>query len=427
MSPTTAAAPSSLAHETAVHGDLPRLAGWLDAQGRSFLRRMVEVVARPGVRSMAGGLPEAGLFPAELLAETYRDVVGDPYALQYGRAPKQLRDQICELLAPRGIEAEPEQILVTSGAQQGIDIAVRMFLEERGGVLLDEISYTGIHQTAAPRRPHWLEVPVDVTAPRTGEAARDLLRASGDGAADLAYVISSGHNPLGIDLSADQRAVWAETVRDHRLPLIEDDPYGFLGLDGDLPAPIQTLAPERTMYLGSFSKILAPGLRLGYMVVPKALATKAAVVKESTDLETSAITQHVVSRMLATGMLPDHLENIRATYRERRDALLAALDTHFSGLARWTRPRAGMFVWMELDGNAATAGKTDGNAVDTVELLERCVEREGVAFLPGPAFVVPGGRAARRAARSMRLSFSSLDPSQYDDAVAAMARQLAQF
>lgn len=383
---------------------------------------MVEVVARPGVRSMAGGLPEAKLFPTDLLSETFREVVSDRSALQYGRAPKGLRDQICSLLESRGIEATPEQIVVTSGAQQGIDIAVRMFLEEGGGVLVDEISYTGIHQTAAPRRPHWLEVPVDLADPRTGDAAGDLLRASGAGTPGLAYVISSGHNPLGIDLSEEQRTTWAEIASEFAFPVVEDDPYGFLGLDGPLPAPIQTHAPDRTVYLGSFSKILAPGLRLGFMVVPKALVTKAAVVKESTDLETSAVTQHVVSRVLETGMLSDHLKSIRSTYRERRDALLEALDTHLVGAAQWTRPRAGMFAWLELSSDP-TGGV---RAANTVELLERCVEREGVAFLPGQAFVVPGSRAAERASRSMRLSFSSLEPAQYDDAVAAIARQLDQ-
>lgn len=384
---------------------------------------MVEVVARPGVRSMAGGLPEADLFPAEMLGELYREVVSDPSALQYGRAPKVLREQIRDLLAPRGIEADPEQVLITSGAQQGIDIAVRMFLEEQGGVLVDEISYTGIHQTAAPRRPRWLEVPVDLAEPRTGDEARTLLAGANRADAHLAYVISSGHNPLGVDLPLEQRMVWAEVAREHGLPLIEDDPYGFLGLDGELPAPISTFAPERTLYLGSFSKILAPGLRLGFMVVPKALVTKAAVVKESTDLESSAVTQNVVSRVLGSGMLPGHLEKIRDTYRERRDALLEALERHLSEVAVWTRPRAGMFVWLEL----CTGSNGDsGSAVDTVELLERCVEQEGVAFLPGPAFVVPGSRASDRARRSMRLSFSSLQPAQYDDAVAAIARQLAQ-
>ena len=374
---------------------------------------------------MAGGLPEARLFPAELLAEIYREVVADTSSLQYGRAPKELRDQVCDLLASRGVQSQPEQVIFTSGAQQGIDVGVRMFLRENGGVLVDEISYTGIHQTAAPRLPRWLEVPVDLENPRTGEIARDLMAGPGTDSIDLAYVISSGHNPLGIDLSETQRIAWADLARERSLPLIEDDPYGFLGLDGDLPAPIQTHAPEQTIYLGSFSKILAPGLRLGFMVVPRALVTKASVVKESTDLETSAVTQHVVSRVLQSGMLPAHLESIRDTYRERRDALLAALQAHLADQATWTRPAAGMFVWLELRPRDAEGSGGSDPGPSTVDLLERCVEREGVAFLPGPAFVVPGSRATRRASRSMRLSFSSLEPEQYDDAVAAIARQLA--
>lgn len=419
MTPTTATA-TPFAVDSEQPLGAPRLAGWLDAQGRSFLRRMVEVVARPGVRSMAGGLPEAELFPAEMLGELYREVVSDQNALQYGRAPNHLREQVADLLRTRGVEAEADQILMTSGAQQGIDIAVRMFLEERGGVMLDEISYTGIHQTAAPRRPRWMELPVALDHPRTGEAAREMLRGSGPRAADLAYVISSGHNPLGVDLDEEQRRIWADTATEHRLPIVEDDPYGFLGLDGELPSPIQSHAPDWTIYLGSFSKILAPGLRLGFMLVPKALVGKAAVVKESTDLETSAVTQRVVSRVLESNMLPEHLDRIRRTYRERRNALLEALDTHIGDAAIWTRPGAGMFVWLQLNESSL------GSSADTVKLLDRCVEREGVAFLPGQAFVLPNSDALDRARRSMRLSFSSLDPDQYDDAVAAIARQLQQ-
>ncbi len=397
------------------------LADWLRDRQRSMLRQMVKLVSKPGILSLAGGLPEPELFPTEQLAAAYAKALAtDPRALQYGGTSERLKEQIVELASRRGIRARPEEVVLTTGAQQGIDIAVRSLLEQGGTVLLDEMSYTGIHQTAAPRTPEWLETPVDLEHGSDAEAARELLdqrKLEQRAAPDLAYLIPDGHNPLGVSVSEERRQAWAELLARHQVPLIEDDPYGLVWFEQEFAAPFKARIPEWTLYLSSFSKILAPGLRLGFMLVPEALAERIGVVKESGDLECSGLTQRAVSTVLEGDFLDDHLNHVRGVYAQRRDALLEALDRHLTPFATWTRPRGGMFSWLELNADLG---------IESVPLLERSLEQEQVAFLPGIAFSLPGSGAADRAKRSMRLSFSTLSPELFDGAVAAIARQVEQ-
>jgi len=378
---------------------------------------MVSMVSRPGVLSLAGGLPAPELFPREALSGALSKALReDPGALQYGGANQRLKEQVVGLAAERGITAKPEEIVITTGAQQGIELCVRAFLEQGGGLLLDELSYTGIHQSAALRLPKWAEVPVDLTLGSDPAAARQLLSecsAGGESMPDLAYLITDAHNPLGVSLSEERRVAWAQLLSESGIPVIEDDPYGLLWFDEPFADPLKARIPEWTLYLGSFSKILAPGLRLGFMIVPAALAEKIGVVKESADLESSGLIQRAVSTVLEGDFLSEHLARLRSVYRERRASLLDALDKHMPEDATWTQPQGGLFVWVEF-----------GRDIDTAELLRRCLDRGLVAFLPGAAFALPGSRAVERARRSMRLSFSSLAPDVFDRAIATIVRAL---
>ncbi|HVS61904.1 MAG TPA: PLP-dependent aminotransferase family protein [Thermoanaerobaculia bacterium] len=389
------------------------LAGWIRRRERSLLREMVTVVSRPGILSLAGGLPAAEAFPSAEYARAVSEVLAEnPRALQYSPAHERLKEQIVELMAWRGVDCATEQVVITTGAQQGIDVSTRLLLGHGGRVAYEEFAYTGIHQATALFEPQVLTLPSHL---EHGMDVETLAGALDRGVRpSLLYVIPDGHNPLGVSLAPARRSRLVALAREHGLPIVEDDPYGLLGLDGDgFAPPLRALDDEWVIYLGSFSKILAPGLRLGWMIVPARLATRVSVVKEAGDLESSSLTQRAVSRLLDSGFLPDHVARLRAIYRRRRDALLEALDRHLPSGARWTRPGGGMFVWVELDSHI-------DQEIDTVAALRRCVEEAGVAFIPGAAFT----QDPTRGRGALRLSFSTLEPDDIERAVATLARFL---
>jgi 2-aminoadipate transaminase len=387
------------------------LARWLEGQSRSVLREMVSVVSRPGILSLAGGLPAAELFPVAGLAAAVQSVLArDPRALQYGSPYGPLEEQIVDLMRRRGVRCRPDQVLVTSGAQQGLDIAARMLLDSGRQVAMEELTYTGIHQVVAPREATVLTVPSDLDTGLDVDALETLLA---DGARPaFLYVMSDAHNPLGVSLPVEKRERLVELAHRYDMLLVEDDPYGLLGYDGELAPPLRALDAERVIYVGSFSKILAPGLRLGWMVAPPAILERAALVKESGDLETSSLIQRTVATYFEDQDFDRHLAGLRDAYRERRDAMLAALEKHGPERGRFSRPSGGMFVFLELP-----------EGVDCVRLLERAVEEEQLAFIPGHAFAPAAARRARPGLgrNCMRLSFSSCSPSRIDDAIRRLA------
>jgi 2-aminoadipate transaminase len=386
----------------------PECVAWLRGRGRSALRRMVERVSQPGVLSLAGGLPAPELLPAREYGEAVQRVLErDPRALQYGASYEPLRVRLAGLLAERGVAGEPPEILLTHGAQQAIGLAAGLLLSPGAPIVMEESVYTGALEAVAPHSPRILTVGTD---PRTGfdVDALEALLVAGERPA-FVYLIPEAHNPRGATLSDEKRERLADLAERFRVPLIEDDAYGLLVYDGAPARPLAALAPDWTLHVGSFSKLIAPALRLGYLVVPPSLRHAARLVKESADLECSALAQRGLDALLAEGFLPGHLERLRATYRERRDAMLASLEAEFPSGARFSRPRGGFFVWVELPG-----------AVDTSALLERALDEEGVAFVPGSAFSADG-RSGRGA---LRLSFASQPPEQIREGVRRLGRLL---
>jgi 2-aminoadipate transaminase len=249
------------------------------------------------------------------------------------------------------------------------------------------------------------------TDPQSGmdvEALAALLE-SGERPA-LIYALSDGHNPLGVSMSMATRQRLVELARRYGVPIIEDDAYGLLHYEGQSLPALRSLDPDWVFYVGSFSKVLAPGVRQGWAVVPEALIPLLSALKESSDIDTTTLGQRLVLGFLEGGYLEGHLRRLQGEYRARRDALLQALQAHFPSEARWSRPTGGMFVWVELP-----------SQVDTLNLLRRAVEEEQVAFLPGAAFAVEGGRSA---SHCLRLNFSHCGPEQLTDAVARLGRVL---
>jgi len=384
------------------------LAGWARASAPSELREILPLLARPGLLSFALGMPAADLLPAEAyLRATRRALEADPLPMQYGVPFEPLKRHIVGMMAERGVHCREEQIFLTTGAQQGMSLLARLLLDEGGQVAVEATVYDGIHGAVKPLRPEVLTVPSD-----EGGIRVDALEAMLEGGARPAfvYLIPEGHNPLGVSLGMERRLRLVELARRFHLPLVEDDAYGFLRYDGERVPALRALDEDWVLYVGSFSKILAPGLRVGWLVVPEALVPTLSILKHGSDLDVTSVAQRCLSSYLDSGELPAHLERLRTAYRSRRDVMLDALERHFPRAVRWTAPAGGMFVWVSLP---------DG--VDTVRLLRRAVATEQVAFVPGAAFCA---HDAGDYAHCMRLCFTSLPIDKIEEGVARLGRLL---
>ncbi|HEX2643215.1 MAG TPA: PLP-dependent aminotransferase family protein [Thermoanaerobaculia bacterium] len=396
-----------------VHDGPAVLAGYPVARGAgavrlSRLQEVMSLAARPGVLSLAVGMPATDLFPTADMAAAASRCLDDRRVLQYGPPSRVVQEHIVELMAGRGVRCRPEQIFLTSGAQQAMDLMARLLLDPGGTVLIEETVYDGLQMVIRTYQPRILTVPTSAETGLDVDAVEALL-ARGERPAFL-YVITDGHNPLGGSVSAEKRQRLVELARRHELPILEDDAYGNLHYEANPLPALRALEDRWVFYLGSFSKILAPGLRVGWVVVPEELVPVLRALKHGMDVDTSSFSQLSLAAYLAAGHLPGHVEKIRAEYRRRRDALLEALETYFGGRALWNRPGMGIFVWLELP-----------PGTDSAALLRGAIEREGVAFSPGQAFAVQG---SAHADHCVRLSFANLQPEQMEEGARRLARAL---
>lgn len=395
------------------------LAEWTRTMKRSVLREMLAVVSQPGILSFAGGLPDPKLFPVKEFAEAVNQVLAsDAKALQYGPPFLPLKQHIVSLMAQRGVICSEDQVFITTGAQQALNVLTHLFLNDGGQVLIEELVYSGIQQAIAPFNPDILTVTTDLQQGMDVDKVEVHLLAGSR--PSFLYAISEAHNPLGVTLSRDRQQQLVALARKYGLPIIEDDPYGLLRYESSAAVPMRALDEEWVFYVGSFSKILAPALRLGWIVAPEFLVSKLTVIKESSDLETSAFIQRSVAAYLDAGHLPAHLDRLRQTYGLRRDTMLEAMAREFPQSARWTRPTGGMFVWVELPGH-----------VDTAELLWQAVEELQVAFIPGTAFEATAGSnrtvAGHRAKNCMRLNFSNCSPDTIKEGIGRLGTLLHKY
>jgi 2-aminoadipate transaminase len=389
----------------------PQLARWARDMERSTIQDMLAILSRPEVLSLALGLPAAELFPTAQVGEAIAQVLAsDPRALQYEAPIRRLKSQIVALMARRGVTCAEDEVFLTAGAQQGMSLVSRLLVDPGASVVVEDLTYSGFLQAIAPFEPTLLTVPSSSESGIDVEAVERRI-AEASPRPRLIYAISDGHNPLGVSMSLESRRRLVEIARAHRVPILEDDAYGFLSYDEAPRPPLRALEDRWVIYLGSFSKILAPALRAGWVIVPRELIGPLSVIKESSDIDTCTLAHRCISQLLSTGMLDGHLALLRDAYRARRDAMLAALKDHFPGEARWFTPAAGMFVWVELPEH-----------VDTMRLLEAALETERVAFLPGQAFWVKGGPRPRH---GMRLNFSNCAPERITEGVLRLGRALA--
>ena len=384
-----------------------RLADWTQVMERSMLRQMLAVVSKPGILSFAGGLPAPELFPKEGFAQAMAHVLAtDDRALQYGPPFEPLKKHIVDLMAERGVTCHPDQIFLTTGAQQGLKVIARLLMDPGREVMLEERVYTGIQQVVNPYRPQVLTVPTDLEHGIDIEAVERHLLNGAEPA--FLYTIPEAHNPLGVSIHPERQVRLVELGRQYGMPIVEDDPYGLLSYEETAVPAMRAVDDEWVIYIGSFSKILAPALRLGWMVIPESLVGKLTVIKEAYDLETSALIQRAVAAYLDAGLLSGHIARLKQAYKARRDTMLQALGQYFPKEARWTRPKAGMFIWVELP-----------EGVNTADLLWKAVEAEQVAFIPGTAFCAPGSTPATNC---LRLNFSNCTPEMIEEGIGRLGR-----
>lgn len=388
--------------------DLPPATGWTLARraermNPSFIREILKVTERPGIISFAGGLPSPRTFPVAAFAQACEQVLrtdGEDalqYAASEGYGP--LREAVAALLPWK---VDPQQVLITTGSQQGLDLVAKVLLDAGSRVLVETPTYLGALQAFATMEPQ----AVGIASDDEGLDLADLARQR-PGARFL-YMLPNFQNPTGRTLGEARRAALVQAARELALPIVEDNPYGELWFDAPPPAPLAARYPEGTLYLGTFSKVLAPGLRLGYIVAPPAVLPKLLQAKQAADLHSPGFNQRIVAEVMRGGFLERHVPTIRALYREQRDAMLAALQREMQGLdVRWNAPAGGMFLWARLP-----AG------VDAVELLPKAVDK-GVAFVPGAAFYAEAADP-----RTLRLSFVTASAEQIATGIAALAAAL---
>lgn len=366
-------------------------------------------VSRPGVLSFALGLPAAELFPAAAYAKAIAQAISaDQRAMQYGPPFEPLKEHIANLMALRGVECKSEQVFLTTGAQQGISLLSQLLLNPGERVMVEEMTYTGFQQVIERYQPEILTVPTNIETGMEVDVAQELLEWGER--PDFIYTVTDGHNPLAVSMSRTKRAHLVGLAKQYRIPIIEDDPYGFLYYQDTAIPPLRALDDQWVLYVGSFSKILAPALRVGWIIAPEALIMSLASIKEASDINTSTLSQRAISSYIDAGYLNTHLQMLRSEYRARRDAMLHALDKHFPGDSQWHEPTSGVFIWVELS-----------KEVDTSKALKMALETERIAFIPGEAFCINNGR---QASHCMRLNFSNASVESIEEGIARLGRVL---
>ncbi len=372
----------------------------------SVIREILKVTEKPGIISFGGGLPSARTFPVTEFAAACAKVLRDdaPAALQYAASEgfRPLVEMVVERLPWK---VDPAQVLITTGSQQGLDLVAKVLADAGSRVLVETPTYLGALQAFAPMEPEIVSVASD----EHGVDVDDLARQWRPDTRFL-YVLPNFQNPTGRTMTEARRSALVARAAELGLPLVEDNPYGDLWFDTPPPAPLTARNPDGCIYLGSFSKVLAPGLRLGFLVAPKAVFPKLLQAKQAADLHSPGFNQRIVAEVMKDGFLDRHVPTIRSLYKAQRDAMLGALAREFpvgtdpDERLTWNRPDGGMFLWARLP-----------RGMNAVDLLPKAVDK-GVAYVPGTAFY-----ADKPDPRTLRLSFVTPSVPDIERGVAALA------
>jgi 2-aminoadipate transaminase len=388
-------------HQTTSH-EIERYAGLFARRTRqmrsSAMRDLMAITARPEVISLAGGLPDTSTFPPDTFAAIMDGIARESCAsaLQYG--PTEGFDEtkrcIAEVMAEEGMRADADDMIVTTGGQQVIDLVTKTLVDPGDVVICEAPTYPGAVPVFSSYEADVVQIEMDADGMRIDLLEEALERLAAEGRRPkFIYTVPTFQNPAGVTLSAPRRQRLVEIARERELLVLEDNPYGLLRYEGEPLPPLRALdGGVYVLYLGTFSKILSPGIRLGWVVAPAPVLAKINLGKQAADLCTSSLTQQLVERYFADGHWRGYIQDLCGIYRRRRDAMLDALAEFFPPEAEWTQPGGGLFIWATLP-----------DFIDTEDLLAKAIQQENVAFVPGSAAYVDG-----RGGSSMRLNFSAV-------------------
>jgi 2-aminoadipate transaminase len=387
-----------------------RYAQRTNAVRSSVIRELLKLTQRPDVISFAGGLPAPELFPLDRFQQACHTVLkqNGAVALQYGPTEGYLplRDLIVRHMRRYGIVAEVANVLITCGSQQALDLVGKLLIDPGDPVLTEEPTYLGALQAFNVYGAKYATLPVDHDGMQIDRLHQVLCCGP-----KFMYVLPNFQNPAGVSLSEDRRDKLVRIANSYGIPIVEDDPYGQLRYEGEHRTPLvvldrlslrgdQQYMSGNVIYLSTFSKLLAPGLRLGWIVAPQEVIARLVQLKQGADLHTSSFTQVLAYEVARDGFLDQHVKRLRTAYRERRDTMLAALQDFFPAEAAWTHPEGGLFLWVTLPAS-----------INSEELLHAAL-RQNVAFVPGDSFY-PG----KPDGCHMRLNFSNSNPEQIREGI----------
>ncbi|NLA51845.1 MAG: PLP-dependent aminotransferase family protein [Alcaligenaceae bacterium] len=376
----------------------------------SVIREILKVTERPDVISFAGGLPSPKGFPSTPLLDAFTKVLTETpeVALQYGPTEgyRPLREWIVQDFAKRGVQLNIDEVLIVSGSQQALDLLGKLFIDDGAKVLVESPSYLGALQSFSVQNPQYATVETDdqgmIPADITADKAKD---------ARFIYALPNFQNPTGITMSLERRQELVETCAKYGLPIIEDDPYGELRFEGEHLPSLLALgrdAAATVIRMGSFSKILAPGLRLGFVIAPAPVINKLVQLKQATDLHTQTISQMAVYEAIQGDFFEQHLPAVRELYRQQCHFMLDALSEHFPSSCKWTRPTGGMFIWASMPEH-----------IDTAAILPQVVEECKVAYVPGMPFYTDLNKAPKN---NLRLSFVTVSEDKIKEGISSLGR-----
>lgn len=377
----------------------------------SAIREILKVTERPDIISFAGGLPSPEGFPIAKIREAYETVMTNhpKVALQYGPTEgyRPLREWVVNDFKKRGVEISIDNVLIVSGSQQALDLIGKLFIDEGSNVLLESPSYLGAIQSFNQYGPTYSAIPTDENGLVPEGLTDDIAKN-----ARFIYALPNFQNPTGRTLNLERRIALVKRCAELNLPLVEDDPYGELRFEGKELPGLFALSQQyggTVIRMGSFSKVLAPGMRIGFIIAAPAIIGKMVQLKQATDLHTATVTQMAVYEAIKDGFLDEHLPKVRELYKRQCNYMLEALEEHFTGIdVTWTRPTGGMFIWL-----------TFPKGVNTTELLARAVEEQKVAYVPGQPFFPT---ATEPVTNTLRLSFVTVPEEKIRQGIAGLAK-----
>lgn len=376
---------------------------------RSFIREILGIAIAPGMISFAGGLPNKDLFPVEELRKACDKVFSlyDLDILQYSNTEGlfELREYVAKHYKERGVShISPENILITCGSQQAMDLLAKVLINENDRVVLEEPSYLGAIQAFSLFRPQFITIPISEIGMNV-----DLLKNAFSQSVKLMYVVPNFQNPTGISYPEENRRAIAEVIRGTKTFLVEDDPYGELRFSGEPKTSFMNLAPENTILLGTFSKTVVPAFRLGWIVAPKPVLDKIVIAKQAADLHTNSFSQYVLYQYLISNDPSTHIAKIVTQYAAQKQAMVEAISRHFPESVKYTNPDGGMFIWATLPNN-----------ISSMKLFEMAV-KDGVCIVPGHPFYI-----GKNDVSTMRLNFSCMDEATIEEGIRRLGKSVHQ-